>query len=338
LVDRTESSRALRLASAAQAVVALALATVDGFGGTLALVFLLGAGATVAGPATFTLVPAIAHGDIAKANGALESSRYAGWVLGPIVAGTLSQVASTEIALLVDAASFLAIVLATLFLRARSPGSGTVPRERPLAEALAGIRAVRGDHVTLGAIAVVSLTVVFAAMDNVAEVFFAYDVLGRGAFGLGALATGWLGGMVLGAALIGPRVKAGRHASGIAIAAIAGGACIMFAALTEQLGAAVILFAIGGVANGVQNVEVRTVIHERVSEGVRGRVFAAYSGLITAAQLGATAAAGPIVAASGAKTALIIGGVGSMVIGGAGLVWLAAGERAESLREGPTAE
>jgi MFS family permease len=323
LVDRSESTRILRLASAAQALLACALAFVDGLGAILVLVFLLGACASVAGPATFTLIPSIASGeDTTRANGILEASRYAGWVLGPIAAGTLADIASAQTALLVDAASFVAIVVATIFLRARSAPALDATRERPLAEALAGFRAVGRDRVLIVAFVVIGLTVVFAAMDNVAEVFFAYDVLGRGGFSLGALATGWLAGMVVGAAVLAPRITPTRHAPALALAGVLGGIAVAVTALTDQLVPAVVLFAIAGIGNGVQNVSLRTLIHQRAPEHMRGRVYAASSGLTTAAQLSATALAGPLVVAAGAATALKIGGVGGAVVSAIGFVWL----------------
>jgi MFS family permease len=176
----------------------------------------------------------------------------------------------------------------------------------------------------VAAIVVVSLTVVFAAMDNVSEVFFAYDVLGEGAFGLGALATGWLGGMVLGAAVVARRVSERRQAVTLPMCAAVAGVAVALAALLANFPLAVLLFAVGGVANGTQNVSMRSLIHRRVPEAVRGRVFAAYSGAATAAQLGATALGAPIVVAAGAQAALLIGGLGGLVVGLTGLVWMRA--------------
>ena len=116
-------------------------------------------------------------------------------------------------------------------------------------------------------------------MDNVAEVFFSYDVLGKGAFGLGALATGWLAGMVVGAAVIARRIPERRQAPVLAVGAIVGGLAIALAALAVNFPFAVAMFALGGVANGVQNVSMRSLIHRNVDEEVRGRVFALYSGI-----------------------------------------------------------
>ncbi len=58
LVDRVETRRLLLLVSLAQAVVALGPVFADGLAPILALTALLGAGASVAGPAEAALVPA----------------------------------------------------------------------------------------------------------------------------------------------------------------------------------------------------------------------------------------------------------------------------------------
>ena len=70
-----------------------------------------------------------------------------------------------------------------------------------------------------------------------------------------------------------------------------------------MLWTALIGFAFGGVAHGVKNVLLRTLIHERVPEALRGRAFAAYNGARNGAELGALALGGVVVGAFGARTA-----------------------------------
>ena len=50
----------------------------------LALAALLGAGAAIAGPAEASLVPARRDSDLTKANGWVETARYAGFTAGPL--------------------------------------------------------------------------------------------------------------------------------------------------------------------------------------------------------------------------------------------------------------
>jgi drug/metabolite transporter superfamily protein YnfA len=71
------------------------------------------------------------------------------------------------------------------------------------------------------------------------------------------------------------------------------------------------------------NVAMRSLIFERASERIRGRVFAAYGGLANGMQIAATAGGGVVVTVIGAQAALVLGGLGSVTIGIAGAIWLA---------------
>ena len=90
IADRFESGRVLLVASAAQLAVALALAFAGSLTEIVALAALLTAGAAVAGPAEFALVPAAAPpGQLAAATGRMEAARYAGHTAGPLLATAL---------------------------------------------------------------------------------------------------------------------------------------------------------------------------------------------------------------------------------------------------------
>src|SRR5512133_153811 len=135
LADRVESRRLLRDVSLGQAAIAAVLAlTFGGLAATLALTALLGVGVALAQPAEFALVPAAAGaGGVAAANGRIEAARYLGFTLGPVLGGLLAAAGGTRIALLVNAASFLAVALAAQALRARREpqgGDGATERAR----------------------------------------------------------------------------------------------------------------------------------------------------------------------------------------------------------------
>jgi MFS family permease len=102
------------------------------------------------------------------------------------------------------------------------------------------------------------------------------DVLGAGSFGYGLLITAWTLGMAAGAAGLAHRVPATGLAVAALLAIVAQGLGIVGAAVSPVLWTALIGFAVGGVAHGVKNVLLRTLIHEHVPEALRGRAFAAY--------------------------------------------------------------
>jgi MFS family permease len=178
--------------------------------------------------------------------------------------------------------------------------------------------------VLLIAVVAIAATVLFAAMDNVAEVFFAENVLHAGNWGYGALAAAWLLGMAAGAALVASRLPEDRLASAILLASLGGGASVAAAAAFPTVVLALVLFALGGVANGVESVSMRSLIHHRTPDQLRGRVFSAYFGLAMAGQLGATALGGILVAVLHSRAVLVIGGAGGALAGLVGLAWLAA--------------
>ena len=198
---------------------------------------------------------------------------------------------------------------------------------REKGEARRGFAFIRRDRVLLIAVAAVATTVLFATMDNVAEVFFANDpdLLNAGNWGYGALAAVWLLGMVVGAALVARRLSEDRLAPAVLLSSITGGVAVAIAALFPNIVLALAMFAIGGVANGVSGVSMRSLIHHRVPDQLRGRVFAAYFGLAFAGQLAATALGGVLIAVlPSSQDVLLIGGVGGAVVGLIGMAWFAA--------------
>jgi hypothetical protein len=78
----------------------------------------------------------------------------------------------------------------------------------------------------------------------------------------------------------------------------------------------------GGVAHGVKNVLLRTLIHQRAPETIRGRAFAAYNGARNGVELGALALGGLAVSAIGTRSALLLAGLGAAAIGAVCLLLL----------------
>ncbi len=108
------------------------------------------------------------------------------------------------------------------------------------------------------------------------------------------------------------------------VAAFGGGVAVAIAAAFPAIGLALTMFALGGVANGVVSVAMRSLLHHRVPDHLRGRVFSAYFGVVMAGQLGATALGGVLVATLGSRSVLLIGGIGGAVVGLVGLAAFAA--------------
>jgi MFS family permease len=316
IVDRFENRGLLVGVSFAQAAVVVALLLcVNLLWAVLALVALLGLGAAIGQPAEFALVPAAAgDGELGRANGLMETARSLGFTAGPVLGGALGAAGLLRVALAVDAVSFALVGCAGLALRARRrPGAARAPGEPVRArEGAAFLARERTLAVPLGG-AIAALTVF--TISATAEPFFAMDVLGAGSLGYGLLITAWTLGMATGAAGLAHRVRSAHLAGAALLAIVAQGLGIVGAAVSPVLWMALIGFAAGGVAHGVKNVVLRTLIHDRVPDALRGRVFAAYNGARNGAELGALVLGGLVVGAFGARAGLLISGVGPAAIG-----------------------
>jgi MFS family permease len=322
LVDRVETVRVLVAVSIGQVAVAVALAFTHEVPILVGLLFLLGAGATVVTPAVLALIPKVVGRDrITPANASLEIARYAGATAGPVVAGVLAATLGTGAALLADAGSFAALAIAAALLRVRRPpeeagreGTGERARVRD------GFSFLWGEPVLRLAAVVLTITVVFAVMDNVALVFFAKDTLEAGDGGYGTLVSVWTAGMVAGILIVARRLTDQALAPGAIIADTTCGLAVLIAALWPALAIAVGLFIVGGAGNGIGNVARRSLIHHRTPDRLHGRVFAANAALLNSGQIAAIALGGILVEAMGPRGTLVLAGAGMVVVGIAGLV------------------
>lgn len=113
IVDRVENVRLLVLVSLGQAVVVAAMVAVATPLAVVLLAPALGVGIAIVQPAEFALVPSAAGRHTAAAAGArLETARYAGMSLGPLVGGGLAAAGQVRGALLLDVLTFLVVAVA----------------------------------------------------------------------------------------------------------------------------------------------------------------------------------------------------------------------------------
>ena len=325
IADRFEPVRVMAAASVAQAVVATALAlTTDQYVAILALSALLAAGSAIAQPAEFSLVPHMATDDrLAYANGVMEAARYAGYAAGPVLAALVAAVGGPSLAMLVNAASFLAIAGAAALIRTRraaAPATAATPARAHGARE--GIAHLWSDDVLRPTLVAAVGALLFISASLTVEVFYVQDVLHAGTTGYAATTLAWMLGMVVGATRIAPRVPAGA----VAVAALVGLA-VQGLGMAGQTAWAILPFAvigygIGGIGHGAKNTLLRTLIQRRVPEHVHGRAFAAYNAARNTAEVVALAAGGLLVAALGARSALVLAGLGPVLAAAAGLVAL----------------
>jgi MFS family permease len=328
LVDRLETRRLLALVSLAQAGVAVALAFADSPAAILVLAALLGSGFALAQPAEFALVPVVAgEAQLTQANGYVETARYAGFTLGPFIGGVLAAVGGTSVAMLVNAVTFLAVAGAAVVIRVQRRVVAREGKDR----ARDGIVFLFRDRMLGLVIGVAFVSLLFMTASAPAEVFFAKDVLEVGDIGFGALWTAWPLGMAIGALVLARRLRLAL-ALGALVAIVVQSSGLALPTLWLVFAFALASYFVGGLAHGLKNVLIRTLIHERVPDRLHGRAYAAYNGLRNFAELFAIMGGGALVAVIGARWTLFLAGA---IPAAAGLVGLAVYAR---LRERDTVQ
>lgn len=308
VVDRYEARGVLIVASLAQAAVSASLTLVLGStGGILALAALLGVGFAFAQPAEFALVPAIAgeDADLNRVNGWVETARYTGMTVGPVAGGVLAGLGGTKAAMLVNAATFLAVALAGAVLSARRRvvhEAGERDRVRD------GVVYLFRDRMLALVLGVALVSLLFMTASVTAEVFFVKQDLGASDFAFGAVFACWTIGMVAGSLLLARRVP--RHALAlgalVAIAVQSAGLALPTALLVIPFAGA--LWFVGGTGHGTKNVLLRTLIQQQVPARLHGRAFAAYNGLRNGAELVALVLGGVLVTQIGGRATLALAG------------------------------
>ncbi|MGH2953571.1 MAG: MFS transporter [Solirubrobacterales bacterium] len=320
IVDRFETRRVLIVASLAQAAVAGSLAlALDSTAGILALAAALGVGFSVAQPAEFALVPAIAgERELTTVNGYIETARYAGITAGPVLGGVLSGAGGVEVALAVNAATFVVVALAAVALAARRL-PGAVDESAPHEHALVGAAVLFRDRTLAIVLGVVFVSLLFMSATIPAEVFFIKEDLGASDAVFGIVFSCWALGMVVGAVGVARKVGLTALAAGAIVAAIVQGVGLGLPTAWLVIWFAGGMWFVGGVGHGVKNVLARTLIQERVPGRLHGRAFAAYNGLRNGSELIALAAGGFLIAAIGARTTVALAGAIPALIGVLGL-------------------
>jgi predicted MFS family arabinose efflux permease len=321
LVDRVEATRLMTVVSLAGVLVAAVLGFTDGTAAVLALTALLGVVFAVLQPAEFALVPPLAGNRIQEANGHVETARYLGFGIGPLIGGLLFAAGGLELAMLVDAATFAAVACVALTLRVRRDpqaleGAERAPRARD------GIVFLRRDRVLALVMVVAFSSLLFMSAVWVGELFFVKDVLDQGDVAYGLMLSIWTVGMALGALLLSPRVAAGAVATAGLAAVAVQGMGLALPALWLSFAFFLACAFMGGLAHGLKNVMFRSLIHVRVPDRLHGRVFATYNGIRNAAELGSFAAGGLLVATIGPRGTLAYAGGISALAGLAGLLVL----------------
>ncbi len=283
----------------------LVLAAIDGTIATAARARARAAAATILEPA----------GLLREGNGILNLGFTAGAAAGPALAGILVATAGTQVALLADAASFVAValLLATSSVLSGAPGDEDAEKVRWTTRLRLGFTYVRDRPILRRLLGAEAIAFVFFALVLPIEVAFAKETLDAGDFGYGLLLASWGAGMVLGSVLF----SALRSAS-LAALLVGGTAAIGLAyvgtALSPTLAFACAASVLGGAGNGVQWVAVVTAIQEFTEEAYQARVIGLLESLASGLSGIGFLLGGAIAAIVSPRASFAVAGVGVLAV------------------------
>ncbi|MCG5450360.1 MFS transporter [Micromonospora hortensis] len=316
LADRIDSRTLLVTIGFGQAAICALLAVVEQPVLVVGLVALLACGLAVTQPCLAALLPAMVRpADLPRASAISQNAVSLGALGGPVLAGLLVGQFGTRVPLLLDAATYLALVVAGLLLRTRRGGrrpavgseAAAVSSEAAVAgpaavssEAVSGSQAVSGGEAPPGGteigwrlrrdplmlVMVVTTAVVIAAIGgiNVIEVFFIRETLGDSATTYGLVSAAWMAGMLPGSWLA-VRLARRLDDDGALVRGVLAtlAVCSLMVLLAATVPAAVVLvplWLVGGAANGGENVFANLLTARRVPEAMRARAYATYGAAV----------------------------------------------------------
>ena len=315
VTDRADARRLMVFCDLGEAVL---VGTVALLLPPLAVLVVLVAGAsalsTLFFPAGRSAVPAlVAPEDLTPANALIGTATNVGFAAGPALGGLFFAAAGARGALAFDALTFLlsAALILSLPVLPAAPKEGT-PASGLLAEVRDGVAYAVRHRAVRAALVGLFLGVLFVALDGVALVFLAREALGAGEAGYGVLAAAHGAGMILGPLLLlRPNTRVAPVAM-ILLGLALEGLTTLSVGLAPFLALAVGLRVLGGVANGVENVAMDTLIQNAVPRAIMGRVFGVlYAGVMLAEGV-AYAVGGSLLELTSPRTVFVIAGAGTL--------------------------
>jgi MFS family permease len=276
-----------------------------------ALAAVVGIAATLVRPAQQSLLPSLARTpeELIGSNGATSTIESLGTLIGPLLAGVLVAVLDVGVVFAVGAGALL--VSAFFFARVAVEGRlqvpvvGTESAKRMLLTGIEYVAQTPGPRMIVGLIC--AQTFVRGCV-NVLIVVTAFEVLDANAGAVGymtaAIGVGGLIGALGAFALTGRRLGA---AFGVAL--VFWGVPIVLLAPSTFLAAALLLLAVVGAANSVEDVAAFTLLQRIVPDAVLTRVLGVLWGLAMGAVALGSIVAPAVVGLIGPRAALVATGL-----------------------------
>ncbi|MEV1178327.1 MFS transporter [Nonomuraea sp. NPDC049784] len=229
------------------------------------------------------VVPRLVPIELLPAANSLSSlTRYAGSILGPVLAGALIPVAGLGALYLFDAVALLAVVWAVVKLpplpphpRPAGPSNDPAAKRRPtIGQVLASFRYLAASRLLVAVLAVDLTAMVFSMPTALFPELAQHTYGGRagGGLELGLLYAAYPAGVVMAGLLSGTFTRARRHGVLMAAAAASWGITVVVLGLAAQLWIALVTLVLGGAVNFVLSTFRNAITQAHTHDAMRGRI------------------------------------------------------------------
>jgi MFS family permease len=312
IADAVDRRKLLLLTQVAMAATSVALALNAGAGRpALWPIYLLAALAAglngIDLPTRNAMVPGLVGRELFPSAAALGQVLFqVGQVAGPALAGLVISRVSLAAAYWLDAASFVAGMVAIAALRPQPPeGGGTRASLGSVGE---GLRYLRGRRLLVSTFLIDIDAMVFGMPRAL------FPALGTGLFGGGAGTVGLLyaapgAGALVGALLTGWVGRVRRQGLAVVVAVLLWGASIAVFGLVPWLPLGLALLALAGAADVISAVFRNTILQLSVPDALRGRLSSVHIAVVTGGPALGDAEAGAVAALTTPRVSVVSGGV-----------------------------
>jgi MFS family permease len=273
----------------------------------IALAAALSSGLAVSQPTFAALLPAmVGRESLPKALAIGQTANSISMIAGPALAGFLVGGFGLRLPLLLNAATYVAVVIAGLLINTRR--GQKAPQTEETAWQLRNdpllARLIPAAAVVIGAISIV----------NVVLVFFVRDTLNASAVAYGLIDTVLTGGLIIGAWLVTKTAKNDESLAVGLIVSLAGmGLVFLIASAVPSVWWLVPLYVIGGGFNGMLNAVAGLLLARRVPAESRGRAMGVFAGTANGAVAVGYVAAGLLMQVLTPRECVAVSGLAGLV-------------------------
>jgi len=261
-------------------------------------------GASLFGPAETVILPwMVTTEELAAANGTYSLTALLAQALGSAIGGAAIVAIGIKVVFGLDMGSFWISAAAILLMmrtvtgrpQALPPAPDTTASDAPARSGFwhnirEGWRGLREMPWLIRLIPQIVATNFFFAAAFTMLPYWSRHVLHTGAVGFGLMEACWAAGMVAGSLAVGYVTRWGVRTVVIAFSWLLGLVVLGFTVSRLAVASGPLLF-LAGLANGIMNALVFTVMQQAIPEHIRGRAFGLFMSLLTVAT-----PAGPLVA------------------------------------------